>query len=117
MNSVPFAQPSLLEIALYLADNAARRWDEIWVQLHEPFDEAQADRVAGLLEELGFEPAPPDMYHTHFSDRSSLTEAANKLIREVGELPLRLRFRICLPHEDNQIFLPETLWPGPAGRA
>ena len=111
MNSVPFAQPSLLEIAFYLADNAARRWDEIWVQLHEPFDEAQADRVAGLLEELGFEKSlSPGMYRTHFSDRSDLAKVANKLIQEVDKLPLRLRFRFCLPHEDNQIFLPARLW-------
>ena len=111
MNNMPLTQPSLLEIALYLADDAARRWDEIWVQLHEPFDEAQAAQVASLLEELGFEKdLSPGMYHTHFGDRSDLVEVANKLIQRVAELPLRLRFRICLPHEDNQIFLPDGFW-------
>jgi len=102
---------SLLEIAFYLADDAARRWDEIWVQLHEPFDQAQAAQVVGLLEELGFEKDPsPGIYRTHFADRSDLVQVANRLIREVGEYPLRLRFRICLPHENRQIFLPAHLW-------
>lgn len=108
-----YHRASLLEIALYVANQGAsgETPDQIWVQFHQPFDQDVAARAAQLLDELGFESALPPgvMFYVSFAEREDLAAAANELLEAVAELPVRFQMRICLPHENTQVFLAETL--------
>jgi tRNA pseudouridine-54 N-methylase len=105
------AQPHV-EIAVYLTQTRGGP-HQIWVQLSDFNDRALEDQVKQLLAALSFSksqeaPSPGlTIYSRSFTDLTQLVNIANRLIRQLRELPLRRSFRFCLPNEDNQIFLPE----------